>query len=89
MWERDQNRDVRKHQQNVQSVPDGSRRYATVPDGTRVAYHQFGYLHPEVEVNMVRGGTRWYLTVRENGRVKSRSGINNRSLKFPGDDKSS
>ena len=48
------------HQQNVQSVPEGSRRYAMVPDGTRVTYHQFGYLHPKVEANTVRGGTRWY-----------------------------
>jgi len=39
-----------EHQQDVRSVPDG----------TRVAYHQFGYLHPEVEVNMVRGGTQPY-----------------------------
>ena len=39
------------HQQNLRLVPDG----------TRVAYHQFGYLHLEFEAlffNVVCGGTR-------------------------------
>ena len=40
-----------------------------VPDGTRVAYHQFGYLHPEVEVQVfdtVPDGSRRFPMVPDN-----------------------
>ena len=38
------------HQQNRTPVPEGTRRYAVVPD---VPDH-LGYLHPEFEVSVVR-----------------------------------
>ena len=46
----------------VQAISKASHQYPKVRGGTRLAYHHFGYLHPEFEVSV---GTRWYTTGRK------------------------
>ena len=65
---------LRVHQQNVQQVRGGTRRYAVARGGTRAILHQFGYLHPEFEAfffDMVREGTRRYAKVLVAGKHRS------------------
>ena len=58
-----------QHQQNRTQVPEGTRRYAVVPDGTRplnAVSGTFTHHSKPLWYAMVRGGTRWYAVVRDN-----------------------
>ena len=54
------------HQQNVWQIPDGTLCDAVAHKGTRVAYHQFEYLHSEFGAFFFRCGMQWYATVYDN-----------------------